>query len=57
MRRRSFDFADVVGLLFLAGILLLVWWFLSALLSTSLGQLLIYAAIGLLGYAIGRSRR
>jgi hypothetical protein len=57
MRKLGLDSGDVAGLLVLAGILLLTWWFLSALLSSTLGQLLIYAAIGLIGYAIGRSRR
>jgi hypothetical protein len=57
MRRLRVDFGAVAGLLVLAGVLLLTWWFLSALLSTTLGQLLTYAAIGLIGYAIGRSTR
>jgi branched-subunit amino acid transport protein AzlD len=41
------DIKNLSGLLVLAVLIVLAWWFLSALLSVTLGQLLVLAAIGL----------
>ena len=59
MPRGSFriDLHGLGGLIALAVVIVLAWWLLGALLSMSVGHLLLLFAAGLVGYAIGRGRR
>jgi branched-subunit amino acid transport protein AzlD len=57
MRRIRFEVKELGGLLVLAVLILLAWWFLTALLSVTLGQLLVLAAVGFVGFWLGRSTR
>lgn len=54
-KRVSVEFGGLIGLLVLAAILAVVWWMFSALLSVTLGQLLILAAVGVIGFVIGKA--
>jgi branched-subunit amino acid transport protein AzlD len=59
MPRPSFriDIHGIGGLIVLAIVIVLAWWLLGAILSMTLGHLLLLIASGFVGYVIGRKRR
>jgi hypothetical protein len=46
--------SNIVVLAFLALFALFVWWFFGAIFGMTLGRLLSYVIVGLIGYALGR---
>lgn len=53
----SVRFGGLIGLLLLALLIFVVWWFFSSLFSLTVGQLLLYAVVGLVCFAAGRMTR
>ena len=52
----SISFGGLGGVLMLALLLLIAWWLIGGILSITVGQLLLYAGLLAIGYAIGRGR-
>ena len=59
MPRHSFrfDLHGIGGLIVLAIVIVVAWWLLGAILSMTVGHLVLLIAAGGVGYAIGRGRR
>jgi hypothetical protein len=51
------DIHGIGGLIILAVVIVVAWWVLGAILSMTVGHLLLLIAAGGIGYVIGRGRR